>query len=52
MKCIEEIINIPELKERFRKAVVKGKLREILTEIIKQSEVEFNYEEEEDEETN
>lgn len=49
MNCIEEIINIPELKKRFRKAAQNGKLREILAEIIKQSEIEFNYEEDEDE---
>lgn len=50
MNCIEEIINIPEIKERFRSAIQNGKLKEILSEIIKQSEVEFNYEEDDDEE--
>ncbi len=50
MNCIEEIINIPELKNRFRETIQKNKLKDILSEIIKQSEVEFNYEEEDDDE--
>jgi len=37
--------NIPVLKERFRIAVGEGYVREILDEIIRQCEVEFNYEE-------
>jgi len=41
--CIEEIINIPILTERFIEAVKKGYLNPILDEIIKQSKVEFNY---------
>jgi hypothetical protein len=51
MKSIEELINIPTLQERFKEAVKNGYLRAILNEIIKQSRVEFNYEEEEDEES-
>lgn len=47
MSCIEEIINIPILKNRFDEAVDEGYLSGILEEIIKQSKVEFNYEEEE-----
>ncbi len=45
MSCIEEIINIPTLINRFRKAKTQGYLRQILDEIITQSKVEFNYEE-------
>ncbi|MGO8763713.1 MAG: type II restriction endonuclease [Limisphaerales bacterium] len=57
MACIEEIINIPVLRERFREAEGQGYLPQILDEIVKQSKVEFNYAEEaeaeieEDEET-
>lgn len=42
MSCIEEIINIPELKIRFRDVITKGCLFNVLDEIIKQSKVEFN----------
>jgi hypothetical protein len=45
MNCIEEVINIPVLKERFNQSVHEGHLNDILDEIIKQSKVEFNYEE-------
>ena len=41
---IEEIINIPELNLRFQEAIKRGYLNEILTEILIQSKVEFNYE--------
>lgn len=49
ISCIEEIINIPELTSRFNKAVELGKLNDILSEIIIQSKVEFNYEDDENE---
>lgn len=45
MACIEEIVNIPILIERFHEAEKNGYLRDILDEIINQSKVEFNYEE-------
>ncbi|MBI4548526.1 MAG: restriction endonuclease [Ignavibacteriae bacterium] len=45
MSCIEEIINIPELLVKFRSAIDQGFLNDILSEIIKQSKVEFNYDE-------
>lgn len=45
MSCIEEIINIPELLLKFKLAVEQNYLNDILTEIIKQSKVEFNYDE-------
>jgi hypothetical protein len=47
MNCIEEVINIPMLTIRFQEAVKQGYLNEILDEIVLQSKVEFNYEEEE-----
>jgi hypothetical protein len=48
MECIEEIINVPILIKRFEQAVAKGYLSNILSEIIKQSRLEFNYEDEEE----
>ena len=45
LSCIEEVINIPILNERFNEAVHQGYLNNILDEIILQSKVEFNYEE-------
>jgi len=50
--CIEEVINIPVLRERFQLAVKQGYLTEIMDEVIRQSKVEFNIEEpdEDDEE--
>ena len=44
MGCIEEIINIPELLSRFEEARSKGKLKDIMDEIVVQSMVEFNFE--------
>jgi hypothetical protein len=48
MSCIEEIINLTVLQERLKEAKVQGYLRDILDEIIRQSRVEFNYEEDVD----
>lgn len=45
MECVEEIINIPILKTRFREVIKNGYLEEMLNEIIIQSKVEFNYNE-------
>lgn len=42
MSCIEEIINIPILKERFQQAVKQGYLTNIMDEVVRQSKVEFN----------
>lgn len=50
MECIEEVINIPVLQERFESAKKEGYLSDILGEIIIQSKVEFNYEDGIDEE--
>jgi len=44
MNCIEEIINLPALRQRFEDATIQGYLRDILDEVIHQSRVEFNYE--------
>ena len=43
MASIEEIINIPVLIERFDIAIKQGHLADILGEILRQSKVEFNY---------
>ena len=43
MNSIEEIINIPILKSYLISAIEAGHLEEILSEIILQSKVEFNY---------
>ncbi len=51
MACIEEIINIQELTNRFHEAVKQGCLNDILGEIIKQSKVEFHYVEDDEDET-
>lgn len=49
MACVEEVINIPILQERFRSGVAQGYLNSIMNEIVLQSKVEFNYEEPDDE---
>ncbi|MGH2642748.1 MAG: hypothetical protein ACRDE2_02275 [Chitinophagaceae bacterium] len=43
MNCIEEVINIPILNQRFSDSIRLGYLKNILDEIITQSKVEFNY---------
>jgi hypothetical protein len=43
MSCIEEVINIQTLRDRFNVANNQGYLKPILDEIILQSKVEFNY---------
>jgi hypothetical protein len=48
MACIDEVINIPILQERFRSGIRQGYLKDIMAEIVKQSKVEFNYEESEE----
>ena len=52
MDCIEEVINIPVLKERFQLAVKQGYLTDIMDEIVRQSKVEFNIEESDEDEEN
>ncbi len=46
MSCIEEVINIPMLNDRFTEAINQGYLNRILDEIVVQSKVEFNYQDE------
>ena len=48
MGCIEEVINIPILRERFLTTIEQGYLPDVLEEIIKQSRIEFNYSEDVD----
>lgn len=43
MSCIEEIINIPLLLERFQITKSQGHLRNVLDEVVLQSKVEFNF---------
>lgn len=43
--CIEEIINLPILISHFKEVVENGYVGNVLEEIIKQSKVEFSYEE-------
>jgi len=43
LDCIEELINIPILTERYKSTIKQGYLNNILNEIISQSKVEFNY---------
>ncbi len=45
MNCIEEIINLAVLRQRFKETAAQGYLRAILDEIIRQSRVEFNFDE-------
>jgi hypothetical protein len=45
MNCIEEIINLPLIRQRFSEAVGQGNLPGIIDEIIHQSRVEFNIDE-------
>lgn len=48
MGCIEEIINIPKLKKYLEIVIEIGYLNNVLEEIILQSKVEFNYDDEEE----
>ena len=43
MNCIEEIINIDVLLDRFEEVLEDGKLSLIIAEIVSQSKLEFNY---------
>lgn len=45
MDCVEEIVNIPTLIERFDHVAATGKLDDVIDEIVLQSKVEFNYQE-------
>jgi len=51
MECIEEIINIPILLQHFHTVVAKQNLFSIMDEIVLQSKIEFNIQDDIDEET-
>jgi hypothetical protein len=51
MEAVEEVINIPELMQRFDEVIEKGKGKEVIEEIVLQSRVEFNVEDEDEDET-
>ena len=46
MKCVEDVINIPALLDSFEHVISSGRLMSVMNEIIVQSKVEFNYNEE------
>jgi hypothetical protein len=48
MNAVEEIINVESLVQSFRSVVASGKVDEVMEEIVSQSKVEFNYEDDED----
>lgn len=48
MDSVEEVINLPELMKRLDLVLEKGKGKEMIEEIVLQSRVEFNIEDEED----
>ena len=50
MDCIEEIINIPTLTDRFNATIKQDYRDKILDEILTQSKVEFNYEDTDEDE--
>ena len=50
MQAVEEVINIPGIVGMFEALVSAGRLEEVMAEIIRQSRVEFNYSDEDDEE--
>lgn len=51
MEAVDEIINIPQLLQMFGGLVVSGKIQQVMDEIVLQSRVEFNIEEDEDDES-
>jgi len=50
MKAVEEIINVEDLVTAFESVVKSGQLQNVMDEIVVQSKVEFNYNDEDDEE--
>jgi hypothetical protein len=52
MEAVEEVINIPALIASFEMLVSAGHLEEIMSEIIRQSRVEFNYDEDDEDAVN
>jgi hypothetical protein len=45
MRCVEDVINTPALLESFEHVIESDKLMSVMDEIIIQSKVEFNYNE-------
>ena len=46
MKCVEDVVNIPTLLDSFEHVISSGRLMSVMNEIIVQSKLEFNYNEE------
>ncbi len=42
MSCIEELVNIPILLQRFDEVIKSGKLSDVVRELVVQSRLEFN----------
>jgi hypothetical protein len=42
LDCVEEIINIPDLINRFNQVIERGTFASVINEIILQSRLEFN----------
>ena len=51
MEAVEEVINIPHLVEVFEGVVRTGKLQQVMDEIVLQSRVEFNVDEEDEDDS-
>ena len=51
MEAVEEIINIPRLLSVFEGVVRTGKLQQVMDEIVLQSRVEFNMEDDDEEDS-
>ena len=49
MKAVEEVINVKDLVSAFDAVVKSGRLQSVMDEIVVQSKVEFNYNDDEDE---
>ena len=52
MRAVEEIINVHDLVNSFSLVVRSGKLQDVMDEIVVQSKVEFNYNEDDDTDDN
>lgn len=52
MKAVEEVINVQDLALAFDTVVKSGKLQSVMDEIVIQSKVEFNYNDEEEDDDN
>jgi len=50
MRAVEEIINVNDLMQAFNRVVQSHRLQEVMDEIVLQSKVEFNYNDQDDEE--